>query len=331
MQILLEEESLMSTKTDIETLSREVERLGKLFVPTSWVGRNPARAWLISTTVAIGAVLVAIFGFVSPHLENDMGTRIENQVNRSLQAPLAKQGTMAEDIAAIKSTLNAWGPFITPQIFKRSIALPQKEFEKSLPQLKAAAQLGSQSKTPMSTSDIAGVGKRAISLASGSSDTASLAWETTTALLQYRSVLNNFNPPKGLDAVKPIDSQAVITHYHNYTEPGHTLPKFSIANLLVPGAKAAAMDYIGTDQNKDLPMAWALLVAEGGSVKLDKMHLRSVVLVNVHVIYRGTGPVILENVYFLNCTFDITNDSKGVQLASEILTSLAPSISASLS
>ena len=61
-----------------------------------------------------------------------------------------------------------------------------------------------------------------------------------------------------------------------------------------------------------------MLVLNNGSIILDKMYLKNVVLVNVYVVYKG-GPIELENVNFLNCTFQIISDVKGRQLAEQIL------------
>lgn len=297
----------------------------------SWVGRHATFAWLIGIGVAVLTIVATVFLGVIPLLERYHDLTIKNQVQEDLREPLQKFDAMTVDIATIKGTLNAWAPFITPQFFKKSVALSQTDFEKALPQLKAVAQISSMSQTLIPTGDIAEVGKRTINLASGKTESANLAWETTAALLQYRSVVNVSDPPKGLDTAKPLNSQDFTTRYSSYWEPGLTGPSLAAVRTLVPHALAAAMDSIGQDQNKDLPVGPALLVARGGSITLDKMHLRSVVLINMHVIYKGSAPVILENVYFLNCTFQITNDSRGIQLASQILTTTTPATSTSIS
>jgi hypothetical protein len=52
------------------------------------------------------------------------------------------------------------------------------------------------------------------------------------------------------------------------------------------------------------PSEIGLFVVEGGtdSIVLDGMYMKNVVLRNAKVIYEG-GPVRLENVYFIKCSF----------------------------
>ena len=46
-----------------------------------------------------------------------------------------------------------------------------------------------------------------------------------------------------------------------------------------------------------------------GEQVLDGIHWYDVVFENVHIVYSG-GPVELQNVRFINCTFDIKNDTR---------------------
>lgn len=336
MQLYTESSLEMApTDTQFENLKRRVKDLeavpASATAPASWVQRNQVLAWLIGITLVVASIVIAIYAGVIPHLEKDLSLQVTNQVTEGLKQPLQNIGQMSADIGEIKGTLKAWAPFMTPQLFKKNIALPEKDFEKSLPELKAAAQLASESRTPIPINSIADVAKRTIKLASGNSDSAKIAWETTSELLRYRSILNSFNPPKEIGSAKPINEQKITTHYHVSTEPGSKVPVLSFVPILVPANQAAAMDFIGVDQNSNLSVGPALLVNNGGSLTLDNMHLKNVVLMNIHIIYKGAAPIILENVYFLNCTFDIPSDSRGIRLADNILSSATPAVTFSLS
>ena len=199
-------------------------------------------------------------------------------------------------------------------------------FLESLPQLKAVARTASESNTEVPAKDIASVGKRTIALASGNSSTSALAWETTLALLQYQSVMNAFSPPIDTSLTKPV--LAYSTKYLVQTEPGLALPQLKSTTLTVPRENAAALDLIGQDRNKNSLTGPAMLEMVEGNLTLDGMHLKNVVLVNVHVIYKG-GASELENVYFLNCTFQITRSANGIELADNILTNPAIHLSVS--
>jgi hypothetical protein len=52
----------------------------------------------------------------------------------------------------------------------------------------------------------------------------------------------------------------------------------------------------------------------GGSQALDGFIWDNVTLINVHVRYTG-GTALLRNVRFVNCTFDLPPDNKGMTIA----------------
>ena len=62
------------------------------------------------------------------------------------------------------------------------------------------------------------------------------------------------------------------------------------------------------------------LVATGGTLLLDGMRLRHVILVNVEVHYRG-GVAALDDTLFINCHFVFDNTPNGQSLGERILTS----------
>jgi hypothetical protein len=89
---------------------------------------------------------------------------------------------------------------------------------------------------------------------------------------------------------------------------------------IVPREFAAQYQSIGKDRNEGKPECSAVFVLTGGGTSLDGMQLRNVVLQNVHIVYQG-GPVLIKNVYFINCTFEITSAPNSQNLA---LAMLAP-------
>jgi hypothetical protein len=147
-------------------------------------------AWL-TVGVPIIAVVLAALAWLQPQYSTskntDFNNSVDGRIDLKLKEPNEKLTKIGTDIAAIDGTLKAWAPFMTPLFFKKSIALPEKDFAQSLPQLKAAAQVGSESRTPIPADNLADAGKRTLALASANSDLGKLAWETTSALLQYRS------------------------------------------------------------------------------------------------------------------------------------------------
>jgi hypothetical protein len=64
------------------------------------------------------------------------------------------------------------------------------------------------------------------------------------------------------------------------------------------------------DANRTHSSGDAYLTVEGGAPVLDDMHLKNVVIRNAFVVYNG-GKLELENVYFINCTFQIAKNDNG--------------------
>lgn len=61
---------------------------------------------------------------------------------------------------------------------------------------------------------------------------------------------------------------------------------------------------------------------------LDDTRLKNVIIMNSKVKYLG-GPAQLENVYFVNCTFEIVRQPTGQLFASAVLSKAATTFSAS--
>jgi len=77
----------------------------------------------------------------------------------------------------------------------------------------------------------------------------------------------------------------------------------------VPGNQAFV--YQKLDNKKTLAYGHPFLHVTGtGEVVLDGYQLRNVIFYGVKVDYNG-GPIRLEKVYFVNCTFDVQHTSEG--------------------
>jgi hypothetical protein len=55
-------------------------------------------------------------------------------------------------------------------------------------------------------------------------------------------------------------------------------------------------------------------------VKLDGYRLKNIIFKDVKVLYEG-GPVEMENVYSVNCTFEVSRRPNGQSFASTVLAS----------
>jgi hypothetical protein len=165
---------------------------------------------------------------------------------------------------------------------------------------------------------IADAGERFVEAAASNPE----AWNTALEFLSYRAYLNSVTIPLGPQT--PLSAN-VVTHYVTSQE---NFPQ-GIIRMSVMGASktndAADLGTVSTHGvNRNLAAGPSLLIAETPALVLDNLYAKRVLFVNSRVIYRG-GPIDLENVYFLNCTFEIENQPKGQELAKQILSAQATS------
>jgi hypothetical protein len=142
------------------------------------------------------------------------------------------------------------------------------------------------------------------------------AWGAVLAFLNYKSFLDSsaLNIPSG-------KVEDFVTRY-NYTTPaGDAAPHFSVTGM-VPINEAAKFDLIGRNQNQNQAKGNAFIMVDRGGQVIDGYQLKNVVFRNVHIVYKG-GPLVLENVYFVNCQFDVDRQANGEQFAGVLIHSEA--------
>ena len=177
-------------------------------------------------------------------------------------------------------------------------------------------------KIKISADVIAATGKKFVDLSKNDPT----AWNAALAFVNYRSFLNADEEP----SLKNPDSSATTTSYYriNYLDSGGRLPAIS-AYGQAPSSQAARLNSIGSNFNKWRPLSKAFVVVEGGSgVVIDNMDMKNIVFRNTRIRYAG-GPVIMENVYFVNCTFELVQRANGQLFADTLLSASPISFSAS--
>lgn len=144
------------------------------------------------------------------------------------------------------------------------------------------------------------------------------AWSAALASLDYRSFLNagSVSPVAGLNA---HPSRGTV--YDVWTAVKNQSGMLAFHYGSVPISQAARFNRIGTNRNANLPTGDAFLEVDNATgILLDGMEIRNVIVRNSTVTYNG-GPVILQNVYFINCTFQIVRNQKGQAISANLLES----------
>jgi hypothetical protein len=148
------------------------------------------------------------------------------------------------------------------------------------------------------------------------------AWQAALAVVDYRSYLNGPNPPP-LSAYYPLgmignpDHLEAFQIFVSYPK-GRIPPQFTTSLARADMAFSARLDPIGHPLPQTAKKGAASILGVGGAFDLSGLYLRHVVLYDVEVHYNG-GPLILEDVTFINCRF-VMNETKDTrQLASQVL------------
>ena len=161
------------------------------------------------------------------------------------------------------------------------------------------------------------------------------AWHTVTALLEYRSFLNEPHAPSNRDAVgvsmtpsstvNQISAGRIDWHIDLPTKgrPENLGKEYLVQGGTPVSSGAAAllqsMDNHSND-NAALGFSYIFVSSVGGriSLTLDNQTWRNVVVRNVNIIYDG-GPTNLQNVYFVDCTFEVRKTPDGEKFAVNLL------------
>ena len=135
------------------------------------------------------------------------------------------------------------------------------------------------------------------------------AWQAATDLLNYRSFLNTGPTPQ--PQLVPVEKMR--NYKYQFHAPNQPIEMMGRGIGVRPNV--AELHFIGQpDENAASLTGPLFLVIKGGSLILDSTYMKNIVIQGSHVSYRG-GPLTMDNVYFVNCTFDIQQLPKGLEFA----------------
>jgi hypothetical protein len=182
------------------------------------------------------------------------------------------------------------------------------------------------------------VGVRFISAAaSPDAQLATATWDAVQEFVDYRSFLNSTLVPDTSSFI-PLWSDCQVISGTTYGCRWSTKWRFDLQPVgyeylpmslyykvgkEVPAGKAAVLERLDHHLNADQKTGPEfLLIDVGGTVSqtLDGFRFKNVIFRGVKILYRG-GPTEMENVYFVNCTFQAINKPSAREL---LMTALAP-------
>jgi len=151
------------------------------------------------------------------------------------------------------------------------------------------------------------------------------AWPAAQEYLDYRSFLNAaFIPSVGqlTPSTGKSKYREVVTIIPNPEHPEwHKGFQVSYAGGYAPSDKSARLETLTNPQPEGSEFAFYVLDGGLDTIVLDGEYMRHVIIRNADVQYGG-GPIRLEDVYFVNCTFHsgFKLTPRSIGLGQEILT-----------
>jgi hypothetical protein len=254
-------------------------------------------AILFAASLSVGAFLWTFNGRMSK-VEGQLSVLVSEHF-LSEAAQYAKKGEIYKAITAADKAQTA-----LQVVTKKRIAVPSEYFEESIAALNAAAQS-----------------------ASNQSELTTKLYQLRVGLALYRSALEQIPTiPKELVDLQLPPGGKIITSdmLHNravyrFTKGVNIPPKVHI------GSDGAAINGSEIPRGMDLfnPTTRSLdvndnsvngLIIIGASQTLDGFRWKNVIFVGARIKYLG-GEIVLDNVRFVNCTFDVPESAKGAEFA----------------
>jgi hypothetical protein len=131
------------------------------------------------------------------------------------------------------------------------------------------------------------------------------AWDAIAALLGYRTFLNVNLSPAAHETFGRADSNSwQITAIIELQGKGPGTLTATYPNRLVPASQAFVFQRRGEERRLTNQGHPYVRITGTGEAILDDIELRNVIFDGVKIGYDG-GPISMENVYFVNCKFEL--------------------------
>ena len=183
--------------------------------------------------------------------------------------------------------------------------------------LEISTQLLNQAKdqqVPISRGTVAQLGEAVIN-SSAAQSVSQVKNQATSAVLNYQSFLTAGEIPSTSGAI-PVPSPELHTRIEMRQVSQNAWQE--LLAVRTSRGNSPLLTQIGKENESSFGPGYLVLNVSGYDLKLDGEHFRNVIIRNARIVYEGSGPLILEHVYFENCTFDIKQNDRGKQLIADV-------------
>jgi hypothetical protein len=256
--------------------------------------------WLKPSVVAgVICSFAAVLGFLSYNYQKNF---LAEEFSRAINSHDYNQvSSVIEQASTVSAHLHA----TLSQAFIRTLVREAAELPQKSGSLNPVLEAAKDAKARLDVPTVVAAGKE-FAKASVSDPK---AWEATAALLDYKTFLEKTNSP----ATGAKANRSGVAQYQFPSTIG-SLWTINASNQ----PDVPQMHLIDQpDLNKGSPTGPAFLIVRGGVFPLDGYYLKRVIIQDAHVIYNG-GALVLDQVYFVNCTFEIKQGASGLEFADAV-------------
>jgi hypothetical protein len=301
------EEDMALNPNDRDWISKAIKDALEEAKPSGWKNfLYWTQKWGITGTVATVILGLVVFsGTMLFNATNHASAQaiFETKTDGRLTALETSIGNLSRQLAGMQLSDLAAAP-ITTQTVKKAVELVAKAEE---------------TKQDLDPATVSSAGQKFAEVSLSQPE----AWQAATALLNYRSSLNpgfpDFSTKKQEKPVSTVTSYSTQNNKLGVARWVGMSKSPNVPELYELGSK---------NLNEENPNGPAYLVVQGGTLTLDNFRIKRVVFVNAVVVYDG-GKTSLEDVYFVNCSFKIARQEKGIQFASAAISRNDTNFSAS--
>jgi hypothetical protein len=255
--------------------------------------KQPSFGTLAQWAVICTTLFISLAGMFSNHAMEDFALRVDKRIDDKLGPTAASIGSLTERIAKLEGKI---------EVLRLKNAASDPTSRSNIKEATDALASAKQSKLPLDLDLFKETASKFISAAAKQPN----AWGAVQQYLAYRSFINT-------DLEPPPAKLALTTKTSSYREtvtilPDPQHPEFHpVFQLLYVGGPAAPgesarLERLDNPQPVDSGLKFFLIDGGHDAIVLDGEYMKNVIIRNADVKYDG-GPVVLENVYFINCTF----------------------------
>lgn len=284
--------------------------------PRTFWGRLLRWASLIGV---VSALVTFAYTRIAAHRNRDFEYHVNDLIDKKLLEPSKKLDSVANDMATVKGQLQVLQPLIQELILRKisdSLKLSSKDYLAALPQLKELLATATQLRVSIDPAVVEKGAKKAIDVSRENPT----AWPVASDFLAFRSVLTASAAPPTPPNLKPPQ---LITNWRiaPEVEGNGAIVTIGFVNQVVSPISATRFEKFGENLDQGQPGGPPLAFINGnGAARLlvDDFWIKNVVIQNSVIVYKG-GRIKLENVYFVNCRFELTPIEEGRKLADALV------------